>query len=59
MQSSNGKRIKTYLFVITGFGHNSENGPRLRPNIINYLNQSGIRYREPNIGLLKVDLVNN
>ena len=47
------------MFVITGFGHNSENGPRLRPNVINFLNQSGIVYQEPNIGLLKIDLLSS
>lgn len=39
-----GKKQKTYLYVITGIGHNSENGPKLRPNVINYLNQNRIKF---------------
>lgn len=56
LANSNGKKIKSYIFVITGCGHHSENGPRLRPNIINFLNQTNVRYKEVNIGLLQVYL---
>jgi hypothetical protein len=41
--TSKNKNLKTYLIVITGYGHHSENGPKLRPNIINYLNRSKIK----------------
>ncbi|CAF0961236.1 unnamed protein product, partial [Brachionus calyciflorus] len=57
--SNNNKKKKNYIFVITGYGHHSENGPRLRPNVINFLNQSAIRYKEVNVGLLQVYVLNN
>ena len=56
--NSGSKRLKTYLYVITGCGRHSANRvAKLRPCIISYLNQTGIKFKEPNIGLLKVDLI--
>lgn len=37
------KKRKSYIFVITGCGKHSENNAKLRPNIINYLNQTGVQ----------------
>jgi hypothetical protein len=52
------KKSKTYLYIITGCGRHSANRiARLRPRMVNYLNQNSIRFKEPNIGLLRVDLV--
>ena len=75
-----GKKKKSYVCVITGCGHHSMNGARIRPSVINYLNQSSIRlyiifsilslslvskinfflfrYKEPHLGILKIDLFN-
>lgn len=51
-------RQKSFLYVITGCGrHSFNNKSKLRPTIINYLNRTGISFKEPNLGLLKVDLV--
>lgn len=39
------KKQKTYMYVITGKGSNSENGvPKLRPNVITYLKQNKVKY---------------
>jgi hypothetical protein len=52
------KKQKTYLFLITGCGrHSVDRISRLRPKMMSYLNQNSIRFTEPNIGLLRVDLV--
>ncbi len=58
LSNNNKKKKKTYLFIITGCGRHSTNGiARLRPRMVSYLNKNGIRFKEPNIGLLRVDLV--
>ena len=41
-----GKKKKSFVCVITGCGHNSHNGARIRPSVINYLNQCAIRFIE-------------
>jgi DNA-nicking Smr family endonuclease len=51
------RKQKTYIFVITGCGNHSSSKPVIRPTIINYLNQKHISYKEPRLGLLKVQLI--
>jgi DNA-nicking Smr family endonuclease len=56
--NKNNKKQNRYLFVITGWGRHSVNkNARLRPQIMRHLNNNSIKFEEPHIGLIRVDLV--
>lgn len=54
----NRTKQKKFLYLITGCGrHSKYQIARLRPRIISYLHQQNIKFQEPNLGLLRVELV--